>query len=442
MTGIEIGLVTVVAMMVAIYLGIQIPIALMLSSFLGIAWLRSPELAARMAAGAAQDTAQDYLFAVVPLFVLMGLVITIADVGRDGFDVAQRLFRRMRGGIGVATVGANAVFASVTGISIASASIFTRIAVPEMVRRRYRKRFAVGLVASSSIIGMLIPPSLLMIVYGIVAEVSIGKMFIAGILPGLLVTLLFALQIVWLAHFRPDVVFEAPGVHDEEIQAAADELEGGFGWMARRLLPIAFLIVVVLGGIYGGVFTPTEAAAMGLLGSIVIAVLRRRITLKGFWSILVETGRISSAVFFLIIAASLYSRMLALTGLPGAAADFLATAGLGPYGFLLCYVVLIIALGCLIDSISIMLIVLPVALPVAAHMGMDPIWFGIVTILAVEIGLITPPFGLSVFTVKAALDDDSISVKDIFAGSWRFVVGLMLAVAIVAAFPWLATGLL
>jgi len=432
MTGIEIGAIAIVLMLLAVYFGMHIGIALIAVSFVGIGLVRSPELAARMVSAAASDSIREHLFGVVPLFVLMGILVSVSQLGRDTFDVAQRVFARLRGGLGVATVAANAVFAAITGISIASAAVFTKVAVPEMVRHGYTGRFAVGTVTGSSVLGMLIPPSLLFIVYGVLAEESVGRMFLAGVVPGLVLGLAFSLMIVAMAIFAPGFVGRTDEVDIEPEPVSRTLLKGG---------PIVGLVVLVLGGLYGGFFTPTEAGAVGALGALLIALARRRLDGRRLWATLIETGHVSVSVLFLIIAASLYSRMLALTGIPAAIGESIVDLGLGPTGFVIAYIGVVLLLGCIIDSVSIMLIVLPIVLPIAREFGLDIIWFGVITVVAVEIGLLTPPFGLSAYTVMATLRGSSIGIKDIFIGTAPFVLCMLGVLGLIVAFPALATWL-
>ncbi len=433
MTPFEIGALAIVALVMLILIGMPIGVSMLAASFVGVATIRNETVAARMVAQVANDSLEEYLFAVVPLFVLMGLLVTVSGVGKDTFDVFQKLLRRITAGLGVATVFANAVFAAITGISIASATVFSRIAVPEMRRHGYTRGFATGVVAGSSVLGMLIPPSLLMVVYAVLAEQSVGRMFLAGIGPGLVLALAFTITILLLATLRRDSVFE----HGDEVEY----LEIGVVGIVKKSVPILALITLVLGGLYGGFLNPTEAGAAGAFGALVIAVLRRSLDRRTFWRLLVETGQITVSVLFLILAATFFSRMLALSGVPRELAEFFLSGNIGPYGFLVAYILLIIALGCLIDSISIMLIVLPVALPVAEAVSFDLIWFGVLTVIAVEIGLLTPPFGLSVYTIKSALDDDDIKVGDIFRGAVPFILAMLAALVFIAAFPPIATSL-
>lgn len=435
MTNAEIGLASIAAILILIQTGLHVAIALMAVSFVGVVLVKGKlAVAGALLSQAALDSVARYAFGVIPLFVLMGVLVGASGLGRDLFDVAGQLFRRVRGGLGVATVFANAVFAAVNGTSIASASVFTRIAVPELIRQGYTPRFSVGVVAGSSVLGMLIPPSLLLILYGIISEVSIGDLFTAGIIPGIVLALLFCALIIALSAFAPRFTGQA-------TCADAGALMSG-GAMALKSLPIVLLIVLVLGGIYGGFFTPTEAGGIGALGALAVAQLKGRLGLRRFGTILLETGQVTAAITFMIIGAHMYSRLLALTGLPAAMADLLAAWNLGLYGVLLLYLVAIILLGTILDSASILLIILPLILPVIAPFGVDAVWFGIVTIIAVEVGLLTPPLGVACFVIKANLEDDRISLGDIFAGAAPFALVMVAMVALVVGFPALALILL
>ena len=432
-----VGLASLGVMMVLVYGGLWVPFALMLTSYAGV-WIikGSPVLAGKLLALAASETISSYFFGVVPLFVLMGYVVSVTGMGRDAFDVANHLFRRLRGGLGVGTVGANAIFAAITGISIASAAVFTRIAVPEMVRHGYTKKFSVGVVAGSSVLGMLIPPSLLLILYGLLTEQSVGDLFIAGILPGLLLAAVFAAGVLAMARFFPRFV----GENITDVDVDAPVLNGSD--LAAKGLPIVLLIGLVLGGIYGGLFTPIEAGAVGCLGAIVIGLVRRQLSARDFWQVLTDTGLVTASICFLIIAAQMYSRMLALSGLPAGFGSFVATAEIGYWGVIFAYLALVILMGTILDSSSIMLILVPLMLPVVTAMNVDLIWFGVITVIAVEIGLLTPPFGISVFVIKSALDDDSISLGDIFRGAAPFALMMLFVLGLVLAFPSLVTALL
>ena len=436
MSGVEVGLASIVAIVVLIYAGMHVAVALCLVSLVGVWMIKgSFGLATNLLALAAYDAVYGYDFAVIPLFVLMGFLVSIAGVGRDTFWAANLLLGRIRGGLGLTTVAANAVFAAVTGISIASAAVFTKVAVPEMLRAGYTPRFAVGVVAGSSVLGMLIPPSLLMIVFGLIAEQSIGDLFIAGIVPGIVLALAFGVQILLVSHLVPRWVYVgAPTVPSEQGMGAADAV--------KRLFPVVLLIAVAIGGIYVGWFTPTEAGAVGALGALVLAAWRRQLSLKVIWQVLSETGAVTVSIMFLIIAANIYSRLLAFSGMPLALQNWVSAGGFEFYTLLIIYAVVIVLLGTMIDAVSIMLIMVPMFLPLLKGFDVNLIWFGIVTVLAVEIGLITPPMGLSVFTINSTLNDPRIRLGDIFIGAAPYVLTMFLVLLLIIFVPDLALVLL
>lgn len=437
MTSMMIGLALIAVLFVLVLLGMRIAVALLAVGFAGVWIIRGNfDLAMKLMSIAAYNGVANYLFATIPLFVLMGHLVSISNVGKDTFDVAEALLRRLLGGLGIATVAANTIFAAVTGVSIASAAVFTKVAVPEMRRHGYRASFAAGTVAGSSVLGMLIPPSLLLIIYGVLAEQSIGRMFIAGLAPGMLLAGGFILAIMAMARFTPRFVF-TPDHLERRREIGDPPARMGGGEILRKLLPIMLLVLFVLGGLYSGFFTPTEAGGVGAFAALVIAVLRRSLDLRKCWAVLTQTGTISVGILVLLVAASFYSQMLAVAGIPAAIGQFVQGSGLGATGFLLVYVLLILLLGMILDSSSILLIVVPIAAPIAQGLGFDLIHFGIITVIAVEVGLLTPPFGISIFTVHSALGDGKTRLEAIFAGALPFV-GVMLAVlALVAVFPQL-----
>jgi len=439
MSGTVVGLLSVFLIISLIYSGLYISIALGLVSFLGVWLIRGNlDVPISLLALSTADTVAHYIFATAPLFALMGLLVSKAGMGRDIYDVANHFFHKLRGGLGIATVTANAIFASVTGSSIASASVFARVSVPEMRRFHYTSRFSVGVVAGSSVLGMLIPPSVMLILYAVVAEQSIGAMFIAGIVPGIVLSVAYILAIIAMAYGRPQFV----GGVTNKPAGAEEPAPLNVAEIGEKLLPVLILIMLVLGGIYGGVVTPTEAGAIGALGALIIAVVKRRITLKGFWEVLVETGHITAAILFLIITASMYSRMLGVAGLPSMFGEWLQEQNLSFAVAMAVYVVLLVALGTILDTASIILIVVPLFLPAVEPYGVDLVWFGIVTVVGAEIGLLTPPLGISCFAIKSTIDDPSISLFDIFSGAFPFAVIMLLVLVLLIVYPQLSIGLL
>ncbi len=436
MTPVEIGIVSVIAIVLLIYLGLHIPVALGMVSFVTI-WVVSdrPILAVNFVRQAIGDSVTEYEFATIPLFTFMGLLVSKAGLGAEIYQVMNQVFRRVRGGIGMATVGANGVFAAVTGSSIASASVFTRISVPEMLRFNYNPRFAVGVVAGSSVLGMIIPPSAMLIIYSFVSEQSVGDMFLAGIVPGIVLAIAYIIAILLMSRFTSGFVGgQVEHDSDAELLTLMDA--------ARKTLPIVILIVVVLGGIYTGWLTPVEAGAAGSLVALIIALVRRRMTLRAFWEALLETGHITASILFLITTASLYSRMLGFVDLPNELNAFLAANEFGFFWIMFCYVLLMLFLGTLLDTASIILIVVPLFIDIIEPMGLSLVWFGIVTVIGAEIGLLTPPLGISCFVIKTTLNDDRIALKDVFLGALPFAFVMLLVLILIIRFPILSIGIL
>lgn len=437
MTPIEIGLFSVVAIIVLIYLGVYIPVALGMVSFIAVWVLRdNPQLALNLLKSAMGDSVREYTFATIPLFTLMGLLVSRAGLGQDAYVVMNDLFRRVRGGVGMATVGANAVFAAVTGSSIASASVFTKISVPEMLKLGYTPRFAVGVVAGSSVLGMIIPPSAMLIIYALVVEQSVADMFLAGIVPGILLALAYVAAIALMCRFTPGfvggnarggAVTTGPAVERSHILGC---------------LSIAGLVMVVLGGIYGGVLTPIESGAAGAGLALIIALARGRLNPRGFWDALLETGHITAAILFLITAASLYQRMLGMAALPNALSDLLQSYDLGFVEVMIAYILLMIFLGTILDTASIILIAVPLFLPIFEPMGISLVWFGIISVIGAEIGLLTPPLGISCFVIKSTLNRPDIALKDVFLGALPFAGVMLLVLIVLVIFPGLSIGIL
>jgi tripartite ATP-independent transporter DctM subunit len=432
-SGTAIGLWSILFLVLLVYSGMHVPIVMIVVSFVGIWLIRdNVDLAGTMLAFAATDSIEAYVFGVIPLFVLMGLLVMIAGLGKDSFAVANQAFRRLPGSLGISTVMANAIFAAITGVSVAAATVFSKLAVPEMVRYGYDKRFAVGVVAGSSVLGMLIPPSVLFIIYGLVTNTSVGDLFLAGIIPGVVLATAYALMIWIRARRRPDLFGHAPD--------AAPVARLRTTQMAGMLLPILLLIVLVLGGLYGGVFTATESGAVGALGALAIALAKKRLSARGMWRLLTETGHVTSSLILLIIAANVYSRMLAVSGLPMYLAQAIQDAGLGFAALMVVYLLVLLVLGTLMDSASILLICVPLFLPVFQAFQADVVWLGVITIIVVEVGLLTPPFGMAVFIVKASINDDTISLNDIFMGTLPFAAVMLVVALMVIAMPWMATA--
>jgi len=427
----------IVSLLVLVALGVHIAIALGMTSALGIYLVTGDvHVVATMLGSTAYEALRDYVFAVIPLFMLMGEFIGRSGAVTDVYRGINRGLKHLPGRLGIATVLGNALFSFVTGVSIASAAAFSRIAYPEMSRFGYHKGFALGTVAGSSCLGMLIPPSVLMIVWGILTEKSIGQIFLAGVLPGLLLTLLFVAYIFVTALLRPAIVgrgTETRAAHEragEEVSLTA---------FLTSITGILAVILAVLGGIWFGVFTPTEGAGAGAFIGLVLAIVKG-MRYRDIIASILSVGRTSAPILLLLVAASLYSRTLAMTGMANAIQDLFLGTGLSPFLIVVVMVVVWFLLGMVIDSISIMLLTVPIFAPIAEQLGYNPIAFAIVGILAIEAGLLTPPFGLLVYTVKAAVqdEDDSVSIVDIFRSSTPYWLIILVAMTLIIVFPKIA----
>jgi tripartite ATP-independent transporter DctM subunit len=449
---VNIAVVLLVSLIIMVMMGVHIAVALGMASALGVYLVTgSFGIVERMLASTAYEALRDYVFAVIPLFMLMGEFIARSGAVTDVYRGINQGLKRIPGRLALATVLGNALFSLVTGVSIASAAAFSRISYPEMKRHGYRRTFALGTIAGSSCLGMLIPPSVLMIVWGILTEKSIGALFLAGVIPGLMVAGMFCLYILGVAILRPEIVGAgrtsaavAPAVAENSAPAAsspADALKvvDRFAlWTST--LGIVLVVVTVLGGIWFGFFTPTEGAGAGAFIAFILGIVKG-MRVREVIQCVLSVGRTSAPILILLVMASLYARTLAMTGVTNAIQDAFLGAGLTPAVILAIMIGIWFVLGMFIDSISIMLLTVIIFEPIAVAVGFDSIAFAVIGVLAIEAGLLTPPFGLLVYTVKSAIDDKDISIWGIFASSTPYWVVLLLAVVLVAFFPGIATFL-
>ena len=422
-------------LLVLVFLGVHVAVALGVASALGVYFLLgSPDIAFSVLSGTAYEALRKDIFIVIPLFVLMGGFVSHSGAARDIYTISNRAFRRIPGCLAVATVSGNSIFAAITGVSIASAATFSRIAYPEMVALGYKKSYAVGVIAGSACLGMLIPPSVLMIIWAIITEISIGALFIAGLLPGLLLASLFIAYCIVSAKLNPDIAPPCPIIIDDDISPAQRRSELISG------IAILFLIAVVIGGIWGGFLTPTEAAGFGAMGAFLVGVfkgMRRKEILDAIYI----AGKTTAPIMILLITASMYSRFLAMGGAVGIIHDFMFSISESPMVLLAMIFGFWLLLGMFIDSTSIILLTVPIFAPIADLIGIDPLAFAIFGILVIEAGLLTPPFGLLIFTVKAAIPDQSVSLSTIFKGSIPYWIILLIVAILILLFPFLTTWL-
>jgi C4-dicarboxylate transporter, DctM subunit len=443
-------IVIVVVLLGLIFAGVHVAVALGVTAVLGVYLLVGDfEVIRAFVANTAYESLRDYVFAVLPLFLLMGDFLAKSGAARDLYALANRVSRWLPARLAVATIVANALFSFVTGVSIAAAAAFSRIAYPEMHRYGYGQRFALGSIAGSSCLGMLIPPSVLLIVWAVLTELSIGQLFLAGVLPGLMIAGAMIAYVVIAAIINPALAGAgAPLAHaGAPLNAAMSpgasptmENEPSLLQLMGSAGMVVLLVLGVLMSIWFGFATPTEGAAVGAVGAMFLAILRG-ITLRELWQVVLDVGRTLGPLLLLLVCAQLYSRVLSMTGFTEVARQFLLDTGLGPWGILLIMVLIWFLLGMLIDSISIILLTVPIFAPIAVALGFDPLAFAIMGIVAIECGLLTPPFGLLVFTVKAALPDRTIPLAAIFYGSIPYWLILLGSIVMLAAFPQISTFL-
>ena len=444
MFDVSIATVLIVSLLVMVGLGVHIAIALGMTSALGIFLITGGnfDVVLAMLGSTAYEALRGYEFAVIPLFMLMGEFIGKSGAVTDVYQAIHRGLKRIPGRLAIATLLGNAIFSFVTGVSIASAAAFSRIAYPEMKRFGYHRGFALGTIAGSSCLGMLIPPSVLMIVWGLLTERSIGQIFLAGVLPGLLLVSLFVAYVLAVALLRPELVGTRKDKAVPEAEPKAPESLSSAPKVWGSALGIIFVIVAVLGGIWFGVFTPTEGAGAGAFIGLIMAIAKGMRT-KEIVDAILSVGRTSAPILLLLVSASLYSRTLAMTGVSTAIQDTFLGADMLPWMILAAMVGVWFLLGMVIDSISIMLLTVTIFEPIAVNLGYDPIAFAIVGILAIEAGLLTPPFGLLVYTVKAAIreEDDDVSIMQIFRSSMPYWIIMLTCMIAIATYPQIATYL-
>ncbi len=429
MDPVTVGILGTVAVFLLLFVGMPIAYAMLLVGFCGLSYLSSVHAALPVLAQTVYDVADHYPYTVIPLFIVMGGFAGSSGLTREMYSTFDKWLRRLPGGLGIATIGACAGFAAVSGSSVATAAAMGTVALPEMQRYGYSRRLATGTVAAGGTLGFLIPPSIGFVVYGMLTEQSIGKLLVAGFFPGLMLALAYALTVVAIVKLYPD---QAPGVTDP------------VGWREklRSLMgvwePLA-LFLIVMGGIYLGFFTPTEAGAVGATALFLVALAKRRLTRSVLMDSLWESLRISVMVLFLVAGANVFSYFLALSTIPMQVAGWAAGLAVSRYVVLLVIVLIYLFLGCFLDAISMMVLTMPVILPVILALHFDPIWFGVVAVLMMEAGLITPPMGLNIFTVAGVAPD--IPIESIFRGVAPFLFSVFAVVFLITVFPAIATML-
>lgn len=417
-----------VVLFVLMLLRVPVGMAMGLVGVVGYSYIAGSGPALKLIGQTSMRTVTDYTFGVIPMFMLMGAFVSVSGVSRELFRAANAFIGHLRGGLGVATVLACGGFAAICGSSVATAATFSAVAYPEMRRFGYPQSFATGVIAAGGTLGAMLPPSTVLAVYAILTQQDIGKLFMAGIVPGLLAMSMYVITIMLIVYFRPDWLPAG------ERKSLGERLNG-----LKDVWAPLVLFLFVIGGLYGGFFTPTEAGGVGASGAFLLGVLRGKLDRAGIREALLSATRTSAAVFTVLIGALLFGYFLTITQTPQKLTEFLTSLGVGRYGVLAMIMVMYLVLGCLMDAMAMIILTVPIIYPVILQLGFDPIWFGIIIVMTVELGLIHPPVGMNVFVIKSVVKD--VSFMTIFKGVIPFVITDILRLIILISFPIIALWL-
>lgn len=430
MSALTIGLISIIAFFVLLVLRVPIAFAMALVGFAGFSYLTSPAAAFSMVTKEIYANFSSYSLSVIAMFVWMGFLAFYSGIGSRLYVFADKMIGHLPGGLAIATQAACGVFGAICGSNTATAATIGAIALPEMKKYKYDNSLATASVAAGGVLGVLIPPSVIFIVYGMATEQSIGRLFIAGIVPGILLMLLFMGVIYILTIRNPALTPSGPKANWRERLAA---LRGGLG-------EVLVVFAVSMGGLFAGWFTPTEAGAVGAAGVLVVALLKRSITREGFKKSLLDTTRTTAMIMLLIAGAMIFGRLMAISRLPFEMAQWAGALTLPPFAVMIIILLIYFVLGCFIDALALVLLTVPIFYPVAVNtLGYDPIWFGVVIVLVVAMGVITPPVGMNVYILKGIVP--GIPLEVIFKGIWPFLGAIIVCLAILLAFPQIATFL-
>lgn len=420
-----IGVIGAVSMLILLAFRMYIGMAMALAGFIGLSALVGFGTGIQILGITPLEEGSSYTLSVIPLFVLMGQFAFISGISTDIYKTVYAWMGHFRGGLAIATVMACAGFAAVCGSSLATGATMGMVAIPEMNKYKYDPRLSTGCVAAGGTLGILIPPSIGFIIYGLLTQESIGKLFMAGFLPGIILAGLFISAISIECWLKPEM---GPKGERASWRMRFRSLGGTWGML--------LLFCVVMGGIYMGVFTPTEAAGVGSFGAFLIALFKKKLTFGSFVKCLLDTGKTTAMIFLIIIGANIFSAFLGLAQIPMGLANFITNLELPHFVILIGIILIYILLGCVMDCYAIMILTIPIIFPLIQAMHFNPIWFGVLMVIVLEVGLITPPVGLNVFVLKSAAPNVPLSI--IFRGIWPFLIAALLAIILLMVFPSIA----
>jgi tripartite ATP-independent transporter DctM subunit len=425
MTDTMIGLLGIGGMFILLALRVPVGMAMLAAGFFGTWVLNGQRSAVAVLSSETFSAVSAYSLVVIPLFILMGNISSAAGFSRGLYDLAYAWVGRFKGGLASASILGCAAFSAVSGSSVATAVTIGKVAIPEMNRFGYSNKLATGSVAAGGTLGFLIPPSTGFVLYSILTEESLGRLFMAGILPGVLLTVLFLLAITIVTAFDPDA---GPRGNDVPLSERISKLIGA--------MPLIAVIVISIGGIYAGVFTPVEAAGVGACLVLIFALVARKLTFAMLRDVFLDTVMTSTMLYVIIIGAAVFSPFLALTQIPESLGNGLGALGLGPMGTLVVILLAYTVLGMFMDALSMLVVTIPIVYPIILSLGFDPIWFGVIAVIVIEMGMITPPVGINVFVVKSVAPE--VPMAAIFAGVLPFWFAMVAALALIIAFPQIA----
>lgn len=428
MDPVTIGIIGIVVLIVLFLLGMPVGFTMALVGTVGFAITRGFETGLGLLARDFWDTWSSYSLTVIPMFVFMGSVAFYAGMSRRLYDAAYILFGKARGGLAMATIVATAGFSAICGSTSATAAAMGKVAIPEMRRYGYDPGLAAGCMAASGSLGIMIPPSTIFIIYGILSEQSIGKLFVAGVVPGVLLAVLFIAAVLVWSFLKPASI---PAGGSTTMKQKLMGLTG--------LLEMVFLFALVLGGLFAGLFSPTQAAGVGTAAAIAIGLLRRSLDLHRFWLAVKDTLLITAMIMTIVAGATVFGHFMAVTGIPGAASDFLSGLPVPAMVVMLLILAMYLVAGCFMDSLAMITLTVPILYPTVVALGYDPIWFGVIVVLIVEMGVITPPVGINVYIIKGVAPD--VPMGKIFKGALAFLIGMVILAVLLLFFPILATWL-
>lgn len=424
-----VGIISIIVLVLLILFRVPVGFSLLLIGFLGISYLRGFDVGLAQLASSSFATVNNYSMSVIPLFVLMGIFMSSTGLGFDLFNAVNKWIGHLRGGLAMATVGAATIFSAISGSANATTATLARITIPEMERHHYRTDFSAAAVAAGGTLGSVIPPSVLLILYGTLTSEPIGPLLIAGIIPGFILALMLIGLIYTQVRLNPEL---AP--HNNERTSFKEKIAS-----LKTIWPFMLIFIVSIGGIYIGIFTPNEAGAVGAASAFLVSILTKRMSVKILFNSLNETLRISVMIFYVLIGASLFSRFLAMTKVPMSLSSTIGSLSLSPYVILILILAMYFILGMFLESIAIMVLTLPIIYPILTQLGFDGIWFGVILVLIINIGVLTPPLGLNVYIVSGIIKH--VPIQNIFRAVIPSIVTMLICIVLLTVFPDLVTVL-